>query len=130
MNTKFMAYAIIGTAGHIDHGKTSLVHALTGTNTDQLAEEQRRGMTLDLGFTWFDVDEHRMAVIDVPGHEKYIANMLSGVAAVDIGLLVVAADQGVALQTREHLAILASLAVPKLVVAMTKTDLSDDITME
>jgi len=125
-----MAYAIIGTAGHIDHGKTSLVRALTGTNTDQLAEEQRRGMTLDLGFTWFDVGEHRMAVIDVPGHEKYIANMLSGVAAIDIGLLIVAADEGVALQTREHLAILASLSVPQLIVAMTKTDLSDDITME
>ncbi len=124
-----MAYAIIGTAGHIDHGKTSLVCALSGTNTDQLAEEQRRGMTLDLGFTWFDVGEHRMAVIDVPGHEKYIANMLSGVAAIDIGLLVVAADEGVALQTREHLAILSSLAVPKLVVAMTKSDLSDEITM-
>ncbi len=125
-----MAYAIIGTAGHIDHGKTSLVQALTGTNTDQLAEEQRRGMTLDLGFTWFDVGDHRLAVIDVPGHEKYIANMLSGVAALDIGLLVVAADEGVALQTREHLAILASLKVPQLIVAMTKTDLSDDITME
>ena len=125
-----MAYAIIGTAGHIDHGKTSLVQALTGTNTDQLAEEQRRGMTLDLGFTWFDVADHRMAVIDVPGHEKYIANMLSGVAAIDIGLLVVASDEGVALQTREHLAILASLKVPQLVVAMTKTDLSDEITME
>lgn len=124
-----MAYAIIGTAGHIDHGKTSLVRALTGTNTDQLAEEQRRGMTLDLGFTWFDADGHRMAVIDVPGHEKYIANMLSGVAAIDIGLLVVAADEGVALQTREHLAILSSLTVPKLVVAMTKSDLSDEITM-
>jgi len=125
-----MAYAIIGTAGHIDHGKTSLVQALTGTNTDQLAEEQRRGMTLDLGFTWFDVGNHRMAVIDVPGHEKYIANMLSGVAAIDVGLLVVAADEGVALQTREHLAILASLKVPRLVVAMTKMDLSDEITME
>ena len=125
-----MAYAIIGTAGHIDHGKTSLVHALTGTNTDRFAEEQRRGMTLDLGFAWFDAGEHRMAVIDVPGHEKYIANMLSGVAAIDIGLLVVAADEGVAVQTREHLAILASLAVPKLIVAMTKVDLSDEITME
>lgn len=125
-----MAYAIIGTAGHIDHGKTSLVHALTGTNTDQLAEEQRRGMTLDLGFTWFDVDDTRMAVIDVPGHEKYIANMLSGVAAIDIGLLVVAADEGVALQTREHLAILGSLQVARLVVAMTKTDLSDEVTQE
>ena len=125
-----MAYAIIGTAGHIDHGKTTLVHALTGTNTDRLAEEQRRGMTLDLGFTWFDVDNHRMAVIDVPGHEKYIANMLSGVAAIDIGLLVVATDEGIAVQTREHLAILASLAVPDVVVAMTKTDLSDKVTME
>ncbi|MCH2209914.1 MAG: selenocysteine-specific translation elongation factor [Fuerstiella sp.] len=125
-----MAYAIIGTAGHIDHGKTSLVRSLTGTNTDRLAEEQRRGMTLDLGFTWFDVNEHRLAVIDVPGHEKYIANMLSGVAALDIGMLVVAADEGVALQTREHLAILTSLAVPRLVVVMTKADLSDEITME
>lgn len=125
-----MAYAILGTAGHIDHGKTSLVQALTGTNTDQLAEEQRRGMTLDLGFTWFDLDEHRLAVIDVPGHEKYIANMLSGVAGIDVGLLVVAADEGVALQTREHLAIFASLQVPRLIVAMTKTDLSDVITME
>lgn len=124
-----MAYAIIGTAGHIDHGKTRLVQALTGTNTDRLAEEQRRGMTLDLGFTWFDVDGHRMAVIDVPGHEKYIANMLSGVAAIDIGLLVVAADEGVAVQTREHLAILSSLNVPHLVVALTKSDLSDDVTM-
>ncbi|MCH2200415.1 MAG: selenocysteine-specific translation elongation factor [Fuerstiella sp.] len=125
-----MAYAIIGTAGHIDHGKTSLVRSLTGINTDRLAEEQRRGMTLDLGFTWFDVNEHRLAVIDVPGHEKYIANMLAGVAALDIGMLVVAADEGVALQTREHLAILTSLAVPRLIVVMTKADLSDEITME
>lgn len=124
-----MSYAVIGTAGHIDHGKTTLVQALTGTWTDSLPDERRRGMTLDLGFTWFDFDGHRMAVIDVPGHEKYIARMLCGVAAIDIGLLVVAADEGVALQTIEHLSILASLHVPRLVVALSKSDLSDDVTM-
>ena len=124
---------IIATAGHVDHGKTTLVHALTGVDTDRLAEEKRRGMTIDLGFAYADVDPDPSAAaaghgseplgfVDVPGHERFVRNMLAGVAAVDAALLVVAADDGPMPQTREHLAILALLGVPQLVVALTKAD--------
>ncbi|MBL8352695.1 MAG: GTP-binding protein, partial [Burkholderiaceae bacterium] len=116
---------IVATAGHVDHGKTTLVRALTGVDTDRLAEEKRRGMTIDLGFAYADlgaVDAEPIGFVDVPGHERFVRNMLAGVAAVDLALLVVAADDGPMPQTREHLAILGLLGVPQLVVALTKCD--------
>ncbi len=114
---------VIGTAGHIDHGKTSLVRALTGRNPDRLPEEQRRGMTIDLGFAWTDIDPHgTVGIIDVPGHEAYVRHMLAGASGIDIGLMVIAADDGVMPQTREHAEILDLLGVPGLVCAMTKVD--------
>ena len=117
---------IIATAGHVDHGKTTLVRALTGVDTDRLPEEQARGMTIDLGFAQATLpDGSQLAFIDVPGHERLVRNMLAGVAAIDLALLVVAADDGPMPQTREHLDILALLGVPRLVVALTKTDRVD-----
>ena len=119
---------IIATAGHVDHGKTSLVYALTGVDTDRLAEEQRRGMTIELGFAYVDwATDHRsssepLGFVDVPGHERFVRHMLAGVAGIDMGLLVVAADDGPMPQTREHLAILALLGVPRLVVVLSKID--------
>ena len=101
-----MSHIIIGTAGHIDHGKSSLVKQLTGTDPDRLEEEQIRGMTIDLGFAF--LNDH-IAFIDVPGHEKFIKNMVAGVSTVDMALLVIAADDGVMPQTREHLDILSLL---------------------
>ncbi|MBN1478681.1 selenocysteine-specific translation elongation factor [candidate division KSB1 bacterium] len=115
-----MAHKIIGTAGHIDHGKSSLVRALTGTDPDRLAEEQDRGMTIDLGFAFLNQD---LAFIDVPGHEKFIKNMVAGVTTVDMALLVVAADDGVMPQTREHLDILKILQLEHGLIALTKIDL-------
>ncbi|GCL61438.1 selenocysteine-specific translation elongation factor [Pseudaquabacterium pictum] len=117
---------IIATAGHVDHGKTTLVKALTGVDTDRLPEEQARGMTIDLGFAQADLAPGlRVGFIDVPGHERLVRNMLAGVAAIDLALLVVAADDGPMPQTREHLDILALLGVPQLVVALTKADRVD-----
>lgn len=118
---------IIATAGHVDHGKTSLVLALTGMHTDRLADEQRRGMTIDLGFASTPLDASDAAAgmlgfVDVPGHERFVRNMLAGVASVDMALLVVAADDGPMPQTHEHLAILGLLGVPRIVVALTKID--------
>jgi len=101
---------VIGTAGHIDHGKTALVKALTGTDTDHLAEEKARGMTIDLGFAYLD---KFITIIDVPGHEKFIRNMVAGVSTIDIALLVVAADDGIMPQTKEHLHILKLLGLKK-----------------
>ncbi|MBT6517974.1 MAG: selenocysteine-specific translation elongation factor, partial [Candidatus Marinimicrobia bacterium] len=118
-----MSQVVVGTAGHIDHGKTSLVKALTGTNTDQLAEEKKRGMTIDLGFAYLT---ENITIIDVPGHEKFIRNMAAGAANIHFGLLVIAADDGVMPQTREHLNILTLLGVNKGIVALTKTDLVND----
>jgi selenocysteine-specific elongation factor len=109
---------IVATAGHVDHGKTSLVRALTGVDTDRLPEEKRRGMTIDLGFAY----RGPLGFVDVPGHERFVHNMLAGVGGVDLALLVVAADDGVMPQTREHLAIVELLAIPRGVVAITKTD--------
>ncbi|MGD8376025.1 MAG: GTP-binding protein, partial [Acidobacteriota bacterium] len=95
---------VVGTAGHIDHGKTELVRALTGTNTDRLPEEQARGITIDLGFAFLEpAPDLRLAFIDVPGHERFVKNMLAGVGGIDLVLLVVAADESVMPQTREHL---------------------------
>jgi selenocysteine-specific elongation factor len=117
----------IGTAGHIDHGKSTLVEALTGIDPDRLLEEKTRGMTIDLGFAWLTLPGGRsVSVVDVPGHEGFIKNMLAGVGGIDAALLVVAADEGVMPQTREHLAILDLLRVSRGVVALTKADLVDD----
>src|ERR1700687_3814751 len=117
----------IGTAGHIDHGKSTLVKALTGIDPDRLAEEKERGMTIDLGFAWLKLPGGReVGIVDVPGHEGFIKNMLAGVGGIDAALLVVAADEGVMPQTREHLAILDLLRVPSTVVALTKCDLVED----
>jgi selenocysteine-specific elongation factor len=117
----------IGTAGHVDHGKSTLVTALTGMDPDRLAEEKARGMTIDLGFAWLTLPSGReVSIVDVPGHESFIKNMLAGVGGIDVALLVVAADEGVMPQTREHLAILDLLQVSTGVVALTKCDLVDD----
>ncbi|QQY80444.1 selenocysteine-specific elongation factor [Keratinibaculum paraultunense] len=126
-----MKHVIIGTAGHIDHGKTTLIRALTGRNTDRLKEEQKRGISIDLGFTYFDLPSGKRAgIIDVPGHEKFIKNMLAGVVGIDIVLLVVAADEGVMPQTSEHLAILDLIGVEKGFVVITKSDLVEEEWLE
>src|SRR6476659_3905484 len=117
---------LIGTAGHIDHGKTTLIRALTGIDADRLPEEKERGMTIDIGFAYLDLPDHgRVSIVDVPGHEKFLRNMLVGALGIDVALLCVSADEGVMLQTREHLQILLLLPVQKLVVALTRSDLVD-----
>lgn len=121
----------IGTAGHVDHGKSTLVTALTGIDPDRLAEEKARGMTIDLGFAWLRLPSAREAsIVDVPGHEGFIRNMLAGVGGIDVALLVVAADEGVMPQTEEHLAILDLLGVRSGVVALTKCDLVEEDWLE
>ena len=121
-----MKNIIIGTAGHIDHGKTTLIRALTGRETDRWEEEKRRGITIDLGFTYFDLpDGNKAGIIDVPGHEKFIKNMLAGVIGMDLVLLVVAADEGIMPQTDEHINILNLLGIKKGIVVLTKYDLVD-----
>ena len=126
-----MKHIIIGTAGHIDHGKTTLIRALTGRNTDRLIEEQKRGITIDLGFTWFDMkDGTRCGIIDVPGHEKFINNMVAGVVGMDLVLMVVAADEGMMPQTREHLDILELLGIEKTILVINKCDLVDEEWLE
>ena len=118
---------ILGTAGHIDHGKTSLVRALTGVDTDRLPEEKRRGITIDLGFAPLRLDDGTvLGVVDVPGHEAFVRTMLAGASGIDLAMLVIAADEGVMPQTREHLAILGLLGVRGGVVALTKRDLVDE----
>ena len=114
---------IIATAGHVDHGKTTLLQAITGVNADRLPEEKSRGMTIDLGYAyWPQPDGRVLGFIDVPGHEKFLSNMLAGVGGIDHALLVVACDDGVMAQTREHLAILQLTGKPSLTVALTKAD--------
>lgn len=126
-----MKHVIIGTAGHIDHGKTTLIKALTGRNTDRLEEEQRRGITIDLGFTYFDLPGGgRAGIVDVPGHEKFINNMVAGVVGMDMVLLVIAADEGIMPQTREHLDILSLLGIKKSIIVLNKCDLVDEDWME
>ncbi|MGO5052433.1 selenocysteine-specific translation elongation factor [Lachnospiraceae bacterium LCP25S3_G4] len=126
-----MKNIIIGTAGHIDHGKTTLIKALTGRNTDRWEEEQRRGITIDLGFTYFDLKSgDRVGIIDVPGHEKFINNMVAGVVGMDLVMLVVAADEGIMPQTREHMDILGQLGIEKSILVLNKCDLVDEEWME
>lgn len=121
-----MKYGIIGTAGHVDHGKTCLIQALTGIDTDRLKEEKKRGITIELGFAWMDVPGgERVGIVDVPGHEKFVKNMLSGVGGMDLVMLVVAADEGIMPQTIEHLDILSILGIRHGVIVITKTDLAE-----
>ena len=121
---------ILGTAGHIDHGKTALVKALTGIDCDRLPEEKNRGITIDIGFARLELDGYRLGIVDVPGHERFIKNMLAGATGIDLCLLVVAADDSVMPQTREHLEILKLLGLEHGVIAITKSDLVDDTTRD
>jgi selenocysteine-specific elongation factor len=118
-------HVIVGTAGHIDHGKSSLVEALTGTNPDRLEEEKRRGITLDLGFAFLDLEGVRLGLVDVPGHERFVRNMLAGAGGIDLVLLVIAADEGIKPQTREHFEICSLLGIPRGIIAIMKSDLVD-----
>jgi len=122
---------VVGTAGHVDHGKSALVEALTGSNPDRLAEEKARGLTIDLGFAWSELPRGTIAsFVDVPGHEDFIRNMLAGAGAIDAVVLVIAADEGPMPQTLEHLAILDLLEVRQGVIAITKRDLVEEEWLE
>jgi selenocysteine-specific elongation factor len=125
-----LKHVIVGTAGHIDHGKSSLVEALTGTNPDRLEEEKRRGITLDLGFAFLDLDGVRLGLVDVPGHERFVRNMLAGAGGIDLVLLVIAADEAIKPQTREHFEICRLLGIPRGIVAITKSELVDSDSLE
>jgi selenocysteine-specific elongation factor len=118
-------HIIVGTAGHIDHGKSALIEALTGTNPDRLEEEKRRGITIDLGFAFLELDGVRFGFVDVPGHERFVRNMLAGVGGIDLVLLVIAADESIKPQTREHFDICRLLGIPRGLIALTKADLVD-----
>src|SRR5207302_2974771 len=121
---------VVGTAGHIDHGKSALVRALTGTDPDRLKEEKARGITIDLGFAHLTLGALNVAFVDVPGHERFVKNMLAGVGGIDLVVMVVAADESVMPQTREHFDICRLLQVPAGIVALTKADLVDRDTLE
>lgn len=121
-----MKHIIVGTAGHVDHGKTELVKALTGIDTDTLLEEKKRGITINNGYAYMDIASSRVAIIDVPGHEKFVKNMVSGVSSIDLVLFIIAADEGIMPQTREHLEILKAIDVKNAIVVLTKSDLVDD----
>jgi len=122
---------VIGTAGHVDHGKSTLVKALTDIDPDRFPEEKAREMTIDLGFAWMTLPSGReISIVDVPGHERFIKNMLAGVGAIDLALLIVAADESVMPQTREHIAILDILQITRGLVVVTKTDLVDEELVE
>src|SRR3954466_12566187 len=126
---------IVGTAGHIDHGKTALVKALTGIDADRLEEEKRRGITIDLGFAHLELsgangERLRLGFVDVPGHERFVRNMLAGVGGMDIVLFIVAADEGVMPQTREHFDICRLLGIERGITVVTKSDLVDAGTLE
>ncbi|HNZ62778.1 MAG TPA: selenocysteine-specific translation elongation factor [Bacillota bacterium] len=122
-----MSHVIIGTAGHVDHGKSSLIFALTKRDPDRLAEEKERGITIELGFTWLEhPDGSKSGIIDVPGHERFVSHMLAGAGGIDLALLVVAADEGVMPQTREHLGILSLLGISRGVIVITKCDLVEE----
>ncbi|MFI5104289.1 MAG: GTP-binding protein, partial [Terriglobales bacterium] len=135
-----MKSVIIGTAGHIDHGKTSLVKALTGIDADRLEEEKRRGITIDLGFAHLELpapkqnerqggEALRLGFIDVPGHERFVRNMLAGVGGIDLVLLVIAADESIKPQTREHFEICRLLSIPRGITVITKSDMVDEETL-
>jgi selenocysteine-specific elongation factor len=129
-----MKSIIIGTAGHIDHGKTALVKALTGIDADRLEEEKRRGITIDLGFAHLELaapsgEKLRLGFIDVPGHERFVRNMLAGVGGMDLVLLVIAADESIKPQTREHFEICRLLSIPRGITVITKSDLVDEDTL-
>ena len=121
---------ILGTAGHIDHGKTALVKALTGIDCDRLPEEKARGITIDIGFATLQVDDFRLGIVDVPGHERFVKNMLAGATGIDLALLVIAADDSIMPQTREHLEILKLLGLHHGVITLSKCDLVDETTRE
>src|SRR6187401_681340 len=122
---------VIGTAGHIDHGKSTLVKVLTGIDPDRLKEEQERGMTIDLGFARFALpDGRKVGIVDVPGHERFVKNMVAGASGIDVVVLVVAADDGVMPQTREHLAIMTLLGLTRGLVALTKIDMVEPALVE
>jgi len=121
---------IVGTAGHIDHGKSTLIEALTGTHPDRLEEEKRRGITIDLGFAFLEENGVRFGFVDVPGHERFVKNMLAGTSGIDLVLLVVAADEAIKPQTREHFDICRLLGVERGVIALTKSDLVDRDSLE
>lgn len=126
-----MKNIIIGTAGHVDHGKTALIKALTGIETDRIKEEKKRGITIELGFAYLDLpDGEKAGIIDVPGHEKFVKNMLAGAGGIDLALLVVAADEGFMPQTYEHLGILSLLDIPEGIIVITKKDTVDDDWLE
>ena len=126
-----MRHLIIGTAGHIDHGKTTLVKALTGIDTDRLKEEKERGISIELGFAFLTLPDGTQAgIVDVPGHERFVKTMLAGVGGIDLVILVIAADEAVMPQTREHLHICELLRVKRGLVALTKADLVDDEWLE
>ncbi len=126
-----MKSIIVGTAGHIDHGKSALVRALTGTDPDRLEEEKRRGITIDIGFATIDLDsQYRLGFVDVPGHERFVKNMLAGVGGIDLVLLVIAADESIQPQTREHFDICRLLEIPRGLIVLTKSDLVDSDTLE
>ena len=130
MSSRTTKSVIVGTAGHIDHGKSALVEALTGTHPDRLAEEKRRGITIDLGFAFLEENGVRFGFVDVPGHERFVSNMLAGAAGMDVLLLVIAADESIKPQTREHFDICRLLGVSRGVVVLTKSDLVDADTLE
>ena len=121
---------IVGTAGHIDHGKTALIKALTGIDADRLPEEKQRGITIDLGFAELDLGGARIGFVDVPGHERFVKNMLAGASGIDLVLLVIAANEGVMPQTREHFEICRMLAIKAGIVVITKADLADEELLE
>ena len=122
-----MKHIVLGTSGHIDHGKTSLIKCLTGFDTDTLEEEKRRGITINNGYTNLKIDDElNIGVIDVPGHEKFIKNMVAGVSSIDLVLFVIGADDGIMPQTKEHFSILKTLGVKNGIIVLTKVDLVDD----
>src|SRR5579871_1765267 len=126
-----MKHVIVGTAGHIDHGKTALVKALTGIDADRLEEEKRRGITIDIGFAHLDLTPSlRLGFVDVPGHERFVKNMLAGVGGIDLVLFVIAADESIKPQTREHFDICRLLGIPRGIVALTKSDMVDPDILE
>src|SRR3954464_2718278 len=130
-----MKSIIVGTAGHIDHGKTALVKALTGIDADRLAVEKRRGVTIDLGFAHLELTDSsgeklRFGFVDVPGHERFVRNMLAGVGGIDVVLLVIAADEGIKPQTREHFEILQLIGVKRGITVLTKSDAVDAETLD